>query len=423
MTNNVTVRKRKSQKHGFTYEYRFEIASVGGKRQWISKGGFIAEKDAFRAGIKAQNEYEHSGRIIVPSEVSFSDFLDYWMENDCKLALKETTLLNYHKKLKNHIKPALGMYRLRTIDKDCLQGFLQKLHDSGYSRNTILTIKGILTKCFSFAVDRKLLFSSPALDLKVPKGEKTAIPTRSNPRSCLSLPDIEKIFARFPEGSPGYIPLMIGYHCGMRLSETFALTWENIDFEHRTIRIENQVQWHQNDRSKDEKETHNGKIQPDAGYWYFSSPKYNSVRTIDMDEELAAALMQEYERQVRAEKYFGKRYIHYYEDANRVVVNTPNENGIMFVCVRENGEYYHSRNMQYISRIIHRQLDIPKFNFHSLRHTHATMLLDAGTPLKYIQYRLGHKNIDITLNVYQHFTEFARAQGNKSLNSMFLHTQ
>ena len=50
------------------------------------------------------------------------------------------------------------------------------------------------------------------------------------------------------------------------------------------------------------------------------------------------------------------------------------------------------------------------------------MLLDAGAPLKYIQYRLGHKNIDITLNVYQHFTESSRIQGNERLNGMFLDT-
>ena len=303
-----------------------------------------------------------------------------------------------------------------------MQGFLQKLHDNGYSRNTILTIKGILTKCFSFAVDRRLLFSSPALGLKVPKGEMTAIPTRSNPRTYLSISDIEKIFTRFPEGTSSYIPLMVGYHCGMRLSETFALTWEHIDFEHRTIRIERQIQWHQNDRSKEEKEKHNGKSQPGAGYWYFSSPKYNSVRTIDMDEALAVTLEREYARQLRAEEYFGERYIRYYENANHVIVKTPNENRIMFVCVRENGEYYNSRNMQYTSQIIHQQLNIPGFDYHSLRHTHATMLLDAGAPLKYIQYRLGHKNIDITLNVYQHFTESSRIQGNERLNGMFLDT-
>ena len=94
----------------------------------------------------------------------------------------------------------------------------------------------------------------------------------------------------------------------------------------------------------------------------------------------------------------------------------------MFVCVRENGEYYNSRNMQYTSQIIHQQLNIPGFDYHSLRHTHATMLLDAGAPLKYIQYRFGHKNIDITLNVYQHFTESSRIQGNERLNGMFLDT-
>jgi len=41
----VKVRERKSAKHGKTYEYRFEIAQVGGERKWISKGGFLTEKE------------------------------------------------------------------------------------------------------------------------------------------------------------------------------------------------------------------------------------------------------------------------------------------------------------------------------------------------------------------------------------------
>ena len=44
MATEVLIRERKSAKHGKTYEYRFETASISGKRQWITKGGFLSSQ-------------------------------------------------------------------------------------------------------------------------------------------------------------------------------------------------------------------------------------------------------------------------------------------------------------------------------------------------------------------------------------------
>ena len=81
---------------------------------------------------------------------------------------------------------------------------------------------------------------------------------------------------------------------------------------------------------------------------------------------------------------------------------------IDFVLVRENGSYITPRTMQHVSRVIHNDLNVEDFDFRSLRHTHATILLEKGAPLKYIRQRLGHKKIVVTINVYQHLTEDMR---------------
>lgn len=57
--------------------------------------------------------------------------------------------------------------------------------------------------------------------------------------------------------------------------------------------------------------------------------------------------------------------------------------------------------------------------FHALRHTHCTRLLEAGAPIKYVQERLGHKNIKVTLDVYNHLTQNQTEQGNNTLESIF----
>lgn len=48
------------------------------------------------------------------------------------------------------------------------------------------------------------------------------------------------------------------------------------------------------------------------------------------------------------------------------------------------------------------ELDVPTISLHDLRHTHATLLLKAGVPVKVASERLGHANVAFTMSVYQH---------------------
>ena len=95
MFEEVRIRERKSVKYGKTYEYRFETAPVGGERKWLSKGGFLTEEEAKEAGIEAWKRYCLCGLSERPSDISYADFLDEWMEKECKYNLKETKRLNY----------------------------------------------------------------------------------------------------------------------------------------------------------------------------------------------------------------------------------------------------------------------------------------------------------------------------------------
>ena len=79
------------------------------------------------------------------------------------------------------------------------------------------------------------------------------------------------------------------------------------------------------------------------------------------------------------------------------------------VCVKANGEYVSTDSFKYCSRVIHYELKIT-FNYHSLRHTHATFLIEAGANIKDVQERLGHTNIETTLNTYVHNTDQMRSQ-------------
>lgn len=419
MKQNIIIRTRKSAKHGATYEYRFETASIGGQRKWISKGGFLDENTARIEGIKALNEYNTCGQVVEPTTMSFADFLEHWLVHDCAATLNEITILNYRKKIKNLIVPYLGKYRMNTIDRDKLQNLLITLHDNGYSDNTISAVKGIVTKCFNYAYYSGYLTKMPAINLKIPKNENTTVPTRQSPHVYLTKEQLSTIFNRFPLGHPSYLPLIIGLHCGLRLGEAFALTWDDIDLESKKISVNKQIQWRQFKRTDEEKKSNNGRNTDDCGCWYYSSTKYKSDRVLEMDEELYHLLSAEKVKQDNARAYFGDRFARYYETERREITQEPTAKEISFVCIREDGTYITPRTMQHTSRIIHLDLNIRDFDYHSLRHTHATVLLEKGAPLKYIQQRLGHKKIDVTINVYQHLTDDLRQMGTDILNGIF----
>lgn len=399
-----------ARKRGNKWEYRFEAASIGGIRKQICKSGYLTKKEAMEAGAKAYNEYTQAGAVFTPNNSSYADYLDYWLSTYCKNNLKSVTLTGYEKKIKRHIKPALGKYRLSALTPAVLQDFINDIFNAGYSRNSLTVIKGILSNSLSYAVEPlHYLQSSPMLYVKLPSTRaKPSTPSRSDPHIYISKEMIDKIFERFPEGTSAHVPLMLGYKCGLRLGEAFGLMWSDIDFEKGTLKVNRQVQWQ-------EKKGDNNR-----SYWYFSEPKYNSYRTISLDKTLIELLKREKQRQDRAAEYYADKYTHLYQADNTLELNAVGNGTEIFpVCRRENGGYIQPRIMQHTSMIIHTQLGLEDFDYHSLRHTHATNLAEAGANPKYVQQRLGHKNIQVTMQIYQHTSDTIIAQGDSILQSMY----
>lgn len=426
----VTARKRADSK---TWEYRIELAKVDGKRQQKSKGGFKTKAEALKAGREALKLYESGGQLVIPSEMSTSDLFDLWLEEYSKTDLKQVTAEGYAKKIRLYIKPIIGQYKAKAITRQILQTLINDLSDRGYSKNTVSAVRGILTSCFDWAEMGKLIYQSPAYRIKLPKN--TAVKQKTDKHVYIKQNQICDIFERFPEGTTSHLPMMIAYHCGLRLGEVYGLTWEDIDFENQKLSVNRQVQWFQDkSRSNEEKNKSNGSKAKGKGYWYFTDPKYDSFRTIELDDTITTLLRRELAKQQKAAPYYAERYVRYYSTYKLVFTEDSHEQSSMpnpfgtektdyeinFVTRRESGEYITPRTMQHASSVIHKQLNFPEFDFHSFRHTHATMLLEKGAPKVYIQRRLGHVKIETTEQIYtNHLTDTIIEQGVTALNGIY----
>ena len=167
--SKINIRKR-----GNFYEYRIEIAKVDNKRQWLSKSGFRTKAEALESGSQAYTEYLNAGIPFKQCDLSYSDYLDYWLENYCINNLKYNTIQTYKIIINKYLKKNIGKYKLSTITSVALNSFITDLvneynHSKTYYKNILKVIKGSFRDACNLYGFIKY---NPALTLRLPKIEE-----------------------------------------------------------------------------------------------------------------------------------------------------------------------------------------------------------------------------------------------------------
>ncbi|MDO0133229.1 site-specific integrase [Clostridioides difficile] len=360
------------RKRGEKWYYYFDLGTINGKRKKIERVGGKTKKEAEKALRDALSEFENEGQLFSDNEMSFSDFLDFWYKEYVLLNCKYGTQKNYEKIIRNHLKPDLGKYKLKNLNPAILQKFLNDKSRFGLSKNSINNFYGVLSGALKSAVyPFKFIKENPMQYVHMPKMQEN----KKNDLKIISLKDFNKILERFPQGSSFYIPLQIAFNTGMRGGEVTALQWDDIDLENKIIHVRHTL------------------ISKGKEGFELGTPKtLSSYRKINIGDTLTKVLREHKKLQKEMKLKFGEWYI--------------NSN---FVCTKEMGEHVTTNSLKYLSRVVNYELGID-FNFHSLRHTHATMLLENGANIKDIQHRLGHAKISTTMDTYSHVTNNMRNQ-------------
>lgn len=393
------------RKRGSMWSYYFDLGKINGKRKKKEKSGFRTKKEAETALAKAISEYNNAGLVFEPTEISLADYLDYWFDIHVKVNLKYNTQRAYKGIIERQLKPKFGSYKLKALNASIIQEYANELKLNGYSKSMLVGIITTFSTALDYAVEPlQYINNNPISLVKFPKVEK---PPRQ--RIILEMDNWNKIQENFIN-TRFYPLLMIGFHTGLRIGEVTGLTWDDIDFEKEEITISKIATKRGNEYEK-------------KGSWYFSEPKTDSSnRIVKMGKTLLDYLKEEKARQEANELKYGDYYtIHCIknekdEKGNTIYRICPFQKTIKatlprtnLVCIDENGQFTSSDSFKYCSRIINKAMNI-QFDFHSLRHTHATMLIENGAHVKAVQERLGHKRIETTLQTYVHNTS-SLAQG------------
>ena len=404
--SDIHVRKR-----GDKWYYSFECAPINGKRKRIERVGGKTKKDALEKGIQALNEYNYSGQYFKATTISVSDFLDYYIENYSKINNKYNTQISNINAIEKHLKPKLGAYRLSALNTATVQELINDKFILGLAKSTIENIIAPLSQAFEYAIDLGYVKENPCKRIHYPKECK---PTKQ--REIISIDEYSIIMNAMKNYRPFDIAIMIGWYSGLRISETFGLTWNDIDFDNKTITVNKQII--KRTCKTDDQMISNQKKKPFA--WYFQAPKtLTSNRTVFVSHELINVLITWRKNQLENQSKYGNFYKELYlkeekdekgKNIQRIIelekgfsCDLPAAN---MIFRKQTGEYISTDSFKYPSRIIHYKLGFDKFDYHSLRHTHATMLIEAGVSPKTVQERLGHASIQTTFNHYVHNTTY-----------------
>ncbi len=400
------------KKRGKYYQYTFEIAPQDGKRKWITKSGFKTKPEAEREGLKALSEYLETGHSFKPSEISYSDYLDYWMEEYCYINLKHRTIETYKYIIKNHLKPRLGFYRISQITTATIQEAINDIYvERGFAKSYMKSILKVIKSSFDYAAEIvNFIKYDPSIKVKVPKydepeGDSVHIFTKE---------EIDLIFNSVKNNHCVYYAFLTAYHTGLRISEVFGLTWEDIDLENKKIHIRrNIVKKNQAGGTKKRHISGNS-----TTVWYYGTCKtVNSYRTIDIGDTLVTALKKYKEEQEKFKEMYGDMYMKHYKKIvenpytkkpETKIVNAYAEIDVALpeahlVFLKDNGIFEGTDSCKHAFKVIHYQLGI-QGRFHDFRDTHATRLIEAGADIKAVSKRLGHSTVEFTYNIYVRVT-------------------
>ena len=386
------------KRHG-SWFYAHELpGDQFGKRRQVKKGGFATERDARKALNDALGQLNR-GTHVEAGRQTVGAYLDQWL--DGKASLRSTTSRGYRSNIELYLRPGLGHLRLsdvREVDVERLYVALRQLGRADVQATpeltrllearrkpaarplrdaTIRRVHATLLSALNTAKKRKLIAHNPAIHVDVASGRR--------PRAVVWTEDRIEAWrltgqrppvavwtavqaGAFLDHAAGHrlYPLyhVIAYR-GLRRGEAVGLRWLDVDLDGQAAFIRQQV------------------VQLGWATEVAEPKSEGGTRTLSLDAATTAVLrawraVQEQERRVCGAAWQGSG----------------------FVFTREDGSQPHPKTVMRTFKRLTRSSGLPPIRLHDLRHTAASLALQAGVPLKVVSEQLGHSSLAITADTY-----------------------
>lgn len=356
-----------------TWWFVVDVGLPGGPRKQAKRRGFPSQKRALEELTRLRTQVIQQ-TYVPPTRQHLGEFLvEDWLPA-IKHSVKPSTFASYQAKLRLHVIPYIGTVQMQAVDAAMLNRLYGELLSSGNKRGekdalsarTVRYVHTIVHRALKDAVRWSRIVRNPA-DVATPPRAKDARPPEMKTWSAKTLSDF--LSASEQTGERLHFLWLFLATTGTRRGEAVGVRWSDIDLDKGRAAIRQTI------------------TVIDNVVHVAPTTKTDRSRQIELDRRTVEALRTLKVQQAREKLLMGPGY---------------SDNDLVF-CEADGSMY----NPEHVSRKFERRTRIygvPTIRLHDLRHTWATLALQAGIPAKVVSERLGHTSIVVTLDMYSHAT-------------------
>lgn len=387
MRGHIVKRYKNSDSYSIVLNLGIDPATGKRKQQWITVKG--NKKDAEKRLSELLHQFD-TGMLVKPGKVTVADYLRQWIKDYAEVNCSPKTLESYNQLINHHLIPELGNIKLVELEPRHLQSMYARKRDSGLSPRTVRYLYNLVSQVLRYAMKQGILTRNVAQSTEPPRLEHKEVNTIMTEQISTFLESASK--------TPHYALFYLLLHTGLRRGEALALKWKHVDLDMTSLGVQAYLSVTQSLSKVD-------------GKTYVKEPKTNSgKRRVALSPSLTLVLKQHKSEQQRLCISLG---------------NTLTNDDYVFCHVDRTP--LDPSTVSHIFGDVLRKAGLPPMPLHGLRHSHATLLLQAGTHPRVVMERLGHSSIRVTLDTYSHvvgglqelaaqrFDEFIEAK-NKSVS-------
>jgi integrase len=366
-------------KQGWRWMFKLELGTdpKTGKRRNTTRRGFLHKPDAEEICRGLQSKLRN-GESIVENNVIVKDYMKAFLNYYASTGKVKQQTVNLRKTQAKHLNNQFGFLKVRLITHAMYQQFIFDLKNINHlSKSSISGIHALGSMFFKRAKKDGIISKSPADDTDLPAFEVSIEEIETISEKYLEKDEINLFLDKVKEEKykdmPNFFFTLIW--TGMRIGELIALTWDDVDLDNSEINI---------------RKTFVSSLRST------SSPKTkSSVRKISIEPEVIQMFKKQHALISEVELQDGHFNIH-----NLIFPKL-----IHF----DRGSYYDQSLIERIMKRVMKKTGIKKtLTPHSLRHTHVSLMAEAGVSLEDIMVRVGHHNDAITKQIYMHVTKSRR---------------
>ncbi|MFC5602437.1 tyrosine-type recombinase/integrase [Sporosarcina koreensis] len=364
--------KKKDGKTYFMIKFYVGVDPLTGKERDTTRRGFKTKSEARTALGRIELEISE-GTFRKPRVETYQDVYDLWV-NHYERTVEESTYVKTIGIFRNHILPALGSSKIDKIDLQTAQEAVDKW--ANVLKNFRM-VKAYASKVFDYAIKYDYIQKNPfsLVELTIKKN-KIRLDDGDEPENFYTKDQLLEFLNCMKKETnvKAYVLFHLLAFTGMRKGEALALTWRDIDFTKNSIRIKKAISRGKNNHT------------------YLKTTKTGVTRTIKMYPETISILKEWEVKQREENKLLG--------------FNKPQPNQLVFN--NERNEFLQpTKTRKWLEHVLNKY-DLPKITTHGFRHTHCSLMFEAGATILEVQDRLGHSDVKTTMNIYAHVSNEAK---------------